>query len=241
MTTWKVELIGRQSDLEDLYNKFQSGVPGVRKADGRYFLISDDFNDCKDDNEVQNRADFLASRMNGAMQITTKTYQPIRTRELIEIDDTGKERSHFIPKLQGIVYARSSTKARLTILGKEDVSQEPSLVPDEQAWIKVADKVRNVDKLLIISEDGLSWPTLYKVWEIIEEDKHGKAFTEYGVDSREIKLFKKTANSFIAIGKDARHARVDRYKQPINPMSLREARSLIRTVATKWLNEKAAK
>jgi hypothetical protein len=51
------------------------------------------------------------------------------------------------------------------------------------------------------------------------------------------KLFKSTANSYGAIGKDARHV-LSKYATPPKPMSLAEAKRLIEVIIIEWIRSK---
>jgi hypothetical protein len=51
-------------------------------------------------------------------------------------------------------------------------------------------------------------------------------------------LFRRTANSFEAVGLDARHG-VEQNQPPSTPMDLSEARSLITTLVHAWLRSKS--
>jgi uncharacterized protein YqiB (DUF1249 family) len=57
------------------------------------------------------------------------------------------------------------------------------------------------------------------------------------VPSSEIRLLKRTANSFGATGRDVRHALCS-YKLPTHPMTLGEARRVVNQVLAGWLASK---
>lgn len=85
------------------------------------------------------------------------------------------------------------------------------------------------------------WKNLYMVLEVIEEDLGGKSALMicYPELSQRLKVFKRTANSFEAVGREARHAK--KLKPQPNPMQIAEARSLIRQLLLYWLNFRLAK
>jgi hypothetical protein len=80
------------------------------------------------------------------------------------------------------------------------------------------------------------WYSLYKVLDILEMAHGGeKAFERLGwASSSELKRFTGTANNSTALGDAARHARAD-WTPPKRPMSLDEAKSLIRSLLFRWL------
>ena len=85
-----------------------------------------------------------------------------------------------------------------------------------------------------------NWKNLYMVLEIIEDDAGGEAgLIETAWISRgKLKTFKHTANSFRAVGREARHATA-KPNPPSVPMSLREAQELIKSVLKEWLRSKS--
>ncbi len=82
-----------------------------------------------------------------------------------------------------------------------------------------------------------SWSNLYKVFEIIESDIGDKYITYGWATKKDAERFTRTANSRLAIGDDARHGH-KKFAPPKNPMSLYEAKSLIRNILINWIRSK---
>jgi hypothetical protein len=84
-----------------------------------------------------------------------------------------------------------------------------------------------------------NWKNLYMVLEVIEDDLGGEeaVLQKRYVSIKKLKSFKRTANSYLAIGRDARHATI-KNSMPRSPMSLTVAQELIHIVLQKWLESK---
>lgn len=86
----------------------------------------------------------------------------------------------------------------------------------------------------MIAYDDESWVGLYKIFEVIAKEADVKSFSS--ISSENLKRFTRTANSYKAIGMEARHA-LD-YGPPKEPMYLTEAKSLIYLLVNEWLDRK---
>lgn len=95
-----------------------------------------------------------------------------------------------------------------------------------------------VENALYFFREG-TWDNLYKVYEIIRDDTGSEqAIIKKSWGSKpELHRFTQTVQSSEALGNDARHAS-KRYKPPAQPMSLSEAKSLIRGILMNWMQTK---
>jgi hypothetical protein len=85
-----------------------------------------------------------------------------------------------------------------------------------------------------------NWRNLYLVLEVMEDTAGGsKALLAQAwlPDKNGIELFKRTANTWRALGPDARHA-TEQFKLPPKPMALPDARILIRRTLQAWLQQR---
>ena len=109
-----------------------------------------------------------------------------------------------------------------------------------ESLLAVADQDAKVkESLRMLGSLEPTWANLHKVFEIIQSDIGGQMYKHGWVTKKEGNRFTQTANSALAIGDAARHP-VDekKYQPPQNPMSLSEARSLIRSLISKWVQSK---
>lgn len=82
----------------------------------------------------------------------------------------------------------------------------------------------------------LSWFNLWKSYEAIRDGNGGKAslVAEGWTTADEVDRFRKTANSYAAVGDAARHARLGEPPPP-NPMTLDDAEDYVRAMLHRWV------
>jgi hypothetical protein len=121
--------------------------------------------------------------------------------------------------------------------GQETVQTAPPF----ESWIHLAKQDELVERALILYANlPHNWRNLFIILEIIEDDFGGeKGLKSKGwVSGNMITLFKRTANSYMAIGREARHGSTKK-QPPVKPMGLQEAQSLVRNILFKWLSSKS--
>jgi hypothetical protein len=81
-----------------------------------------------------------------------------------------------------------------------------------------------------------SWFNLYKVFEIIRDECIGEEslVARNFIPKRDLKRFTQSAQSRELLGDEARHAS-RKYKPPEIPMTIDEARRLIKQLFSKWV------
>jgi len=110
--------------------------------------------------------------------------------------------------------------------------------PSSEAWAEYACHDSEVhDALAILGRDDVRWHDLYHVLEVVESDAGGAAHSFGWATKRELDLFARTANNRVAIGSEARHGH-KRWTPPKEPMTLNNAKALIRHVVRKWIESK---
>ncbi|MGH9459655.1 MAG: hypothetical protein ACRD1X_00410 [Vicinamibacteria bacterium] len=83
-----------------------------------------------------------------------------------------------------------------------------------------------------------NWTNLYNILDVVVSDAGGMIWQAGWATESEVKRLKHTADSESTLGDEARHGR-ERTEPPANPMSLKEADSLIRTIMRAWLTWKS--
>ena len=105
--------------------------------------------------------------------------------------------------------------------------------------VNLAGKNEHLELALYIS-GGLehNWRSLYMVLEAIEDGTGGEKglIKKQWCNSGAIKKFKKTSNSFKALGLDARHGAAEKVDSSPE-LTLEEARELIRQLLSSWTKE----
>jgi hypothetical protein len=110
----------------------------------------------------------------------------------------------------------------------------PSPLP---AKLQLAVTDSNVDDALyFLQRLDPDWHELYKAYEIVRDDANPPERRGWASE-REITRFRRTANHQDAAGRGARHARLAA-EPPSDPMTLDDARALIRRVVSAWVGEK---
>ncbi len=232
---WRVRIIGEIFDLKNLSKSLNSPELCITKIGQDYFLKSTDFNSLEKDKDVQKKADKILSRINGTAWLFLDMRKPLSSSSIVLVNDDGKIISQNV-LLSASVKAQSRVMARLT---KEGEVQETYQADPIQKCIFTAKDSVNVDKVLrLLGDRPKNWANFYSILEVVEDDIGGiKEIAKKGWASRNaIELFKYTANSFMAIGYDARH--IDDKEPPEKQMTPSKAESLIRNVICNWIQSK---
>ncbi|MBI4302647.1 MAG: hypothetical protein HY664_08570 [Chloroflexi bacterium] len=234
MKKWLVRLKGEEFDLEDLATEIRSPSFNVAKENDYYYLTSLGFNSLTTADDVRAKATELIRVINGAASLTFAKFQGVEFDALTLIEPNGRRHNYIY--LAATLTARARVSATLTTVnseGTEDLSQQPT---EMESWVTLAMQERDVADCLHFFRDG-TWFSLYKVYEIVRDDsgRDDRRIIRNGWATKsELSRFRGTAQSQAALGVEARHAS-KRYKPPSEPMSISEARSLIRDLLRNWL------
>jgi len=241
MAEWEIKLMGDQFDLEELPKFFVSKECTVTKGDELYYLTSNKLNPDESSQKIHGIALDLVQRINGILKVIYTNFRPVEIHSMDLIDDKGR-RNINLAVGNAEVRTRASAVALIhTVPGSpSDSSSEPT--PFTVSWLKVAEKDEKVrDVLNIFGSLDEEWRNLYNILEIVLSDVGGKIFQAGWASEKEVGLFKQTANSRDAIGYSARHGDKEKCRPPKNPMSLSDAKSLIRKIVGKWISSKIPK
>jgi hypothetical protein len=233
MPNWSIQLSGDKFDLEDFPKWFPTpDLQVVERPDG-YYLKSELFEAIEDADQVRASAQELLERLVGAAKVYSPSLGPVGLSAVVRQEEDG--RRHAYVYLSGAIKTRSKTSAaQLTVNGKEEISQVPRIA----LWAPIAkddEKVRQALRLWVKGSEN--WAELYKVLEIILSEVGGAIYSNGWVPSKEVKRFKHTADSAEALGDQARHAKKDRLP-PRKPMTIQEAKRLIKGLLERWIDSK---
>jgi len=235
MIEWLVRLKGHQFDLEYLSTAFDSPKWRVTEKEGCHYLQSSDFDVLTDAGEVRLHAQNLLQFMNGAAKIQHGRYQPVEVDAVSQVNEDGTR--HIFIAAVGTIVARSRASAISTTGGSQDSPKRPTCT---ESLLAIADQDAKVKEALrMFGSLEPTWANLHKVFEFIQLDIGGTMFEAGWTTKGEVNRFTQTANSALAIGDDARHPiNEKKFQPPKKPMSLAEAKSLIRTLLPNWIRSK---
>jgi hypothetical protein len=230
---WRVNLIGNKDDLEDLSSIFSSSDPRIIWNGDGYLLESSLFTYCLDDKSIKEETDKLLAAINAIKVLKLQSSKPI-TRGAIFADNINGNRTIFLETTLTAVAI-----ARIDMIAFNPDGTRFNGNPDnhEINWVSLYSTNNRVQRVFeIITHNYSSFIELYKIIEIIEEDNFAPVMRG-GEYYKVIKLFNQTAESYNAVGKDARHSH-ERFKPPADPMTLDQAKDLITKILYLWLKSR---
>lgn len=234
--TWLVGLNGDPADLDLVARSLADADVKVRCEDEQYFLVLSKFGDHENEPSVREEAKQIIERLNGWAWLELEIRKPIRFRNVVQRKTNVKKDVVVTPEPAG---ARAGAVPGAVTITHPDgsVTNKGFSAGSVQAWMELPDRDEVVGRVLRTLDAGsFDWSTLYKVIELIREDCGGERhFASRRWCSRtKYDLFKRTANSPRAIGKDARHG-VEKTVPPKKPMTLAEAQAFVRKVVRAWV------
>jgi len=236
MPKWLIRLKGERFDLEDFPKLLCSPEVKIVEENGSFYLESSEFNSLTLAEEVRERGRALIKLINGVLKFNRNNFLGISEDGITRVEDDGKRHNYVF--FEGTATIRTKVSVQLTAIatdGSEKVTSQPSAL---ESLLEVAQKHNDVADALSFYRDG-TWSSLYKSYEIIRDDvcgKHQIIKNGWSVES-DINRFTQTAQSRAALGDSARHAS-KKYIPPPQPMTLLEARKLIKTILSRWISSK---
>jgi hypothetical protein len=230
--------MGDKSDLAMLAQSLAGSDINISHDGQDYILMSDQFSEGDEAGEVRQKAERLVSILNGAVLLALDATQPISVRALYRRHRDGKRDGFLFPKP---VMIRLRVAAPTITLTHADGTIEESHPADPvKQWAGLALKDERVANVFRILANGiLDWVNLYRIFEIVVADIGAlDAIDRNGWATKaSMRLFKYTANSPGALGLDSRHG-TETTEPPKIPMTISEARALVRTIIHAWLRSK---
>lgn len=229
---WRVALSGHIFDLETLHEQFPSGDPRVVRDGDRFFLESADLDVLAPNHvEVLERAKSLLPPMNGAAQLADPKHQAVAASGQI----VGPDGCGHVVVLVDSIEMRSKMGTVVVQVG----DQEPSPPPPPTGQVALAATAGSSDAqdaLRLFGSGPLDWVNLYRILDYVRNSFGGLDGIEKAglATMADLKQFTHTANSQAATGDEARHGPT-REAPPKKPMTLEEARTMIRSILKGWL------
>lgn len=226
MTKWWAKLQGTEQELELLREHLAESNHRIIR-DGSFFYLK--LADLPDDIEPAILKDQLSRFMailNGAAKLRFGKFTGVNSYGVVRFNKDG-------------------TKTGLGFLTLSESSGVLTLAPLPDGildnWVLAGSNDDLVERALALYGTlDHNWRSLYMVLEVIEDDLGGETavMRTKWVSSAKVKQFKRTANSFRALGQDARHATI-KNQPPSSPMPLSDAQELIEDILRKWLESKS--
>ena len=225
MGHYLIKLKGSDTDL-DLLSRYLSTNTFEVIRDGEGILLKipslgqEDqpatiFDDVKD----------LLESINGAAKVFYPKFMGLGFDKVIAVDDDGDQTAHVLvtaSQRDYRLFAYKETDDRLSIW--LDASLQDEVIARAFSIYGTLDH---------------NWKNLYMVVEVIAEDLGGDAaMIQSGITSRNmLKRFKRTADNYLVVGKEARHATTS-HTPPSKPLDINEGREYVRELLHSWLGIK---
>lgn len=248
MGEWRVYLAGHKYDLQELISLFQTHVIEVsQETDSEKFyfseshLNSDLWAEAKNE-MIRQKAEELISVINAIAVLQDSSFQPVKFDGLSYVSDDGSK----------------STVVFLETIQSRSRFFPPTVVIDGAVSDSLQKRYLEIARLIELANHNTdiakafrlygslepSWRNLYLVLETVEKAVGGQGnllkqtwLTDISGMKEAIELFKHTSNSYAAIGAEARHAK-ESIIPPETPMTIDEARTVIRTLLNEWVKTK---
>jgi hypothetical protein len=236
--TWMLELEGRLSVLQTWDTVFDAPEARVDRhqigdEEPRYFLESSSFDGLRDV-EIQTKAHELLTLMNAVAKIDYRGHQVALGRVPVMVFSDGtRERT----KVVTVDFALPMEFVATVSTG---AVHRPAM-SSEQRWLQIAQRDGGVADALSHFVESDDWFAIYKTGEVIEDAVGGGKRGRKAVDGKgwlpkgSFANLMRTANHFRHSDRGRLSAR---YPLPPNPPSIDEARSSMRTVLRRWIEQR---
>lgn len=239
---WLVTLKGHTQDLENiatLFSPASSPKYHVIKDGDNYYLYHHDFDRIANASAIRSQAGNLVDTMNGLAKVRSRNFQIIQIDHVVEIQQHGKSK-HYLTLCGEL---RFESNLGRTHFRKDGTSEETHTIQFNLSEVHNSLEIMQNNTLVaqalkLYGSLEPSWRNLYLVLEVLEDGVGGeRALTAKNwCQKRKLKLFKQTANSFSALGEEARHGSTSQSAPP-KPMTLAEAQEFIRQLLDDWMQD----
>jgi hypothetical protein len=227
----KARLQGHEFDLLTLAELFREGDPAVASDDEGYclsFTASDRLVD--DGSRLSDAASVLLHRVNGVARTLSSDFRPVGLTGRFS-DETGRQHQVVLADTAEV---RARANPVTVAVGGQQPPPPPAPGPGYVQLTQTHPDVAEVLDILGRADPAPDWSDLYKIHEIPLDNVPG--FYQRGwVTKDQVSAFTASANRKEVSGDLARHARF-KGDPPKRTMTLVEARQLIGSVVTTWLD-----
>lgn len=233
---WSIRLLGDFLDLSEFAHSLTPPYNVTKRDDGFYYLHIDydDIDHIEDSNIVLKHYEIAIINLNAiATLFINNIHSTFDYDNLVRIGNDNRINHAYIYGSE-VIKMQDRVFISITVDGVEQEQQKSTKYSD---WVKLGSKNENVKKVfqLINNKDNEPWVNLNRILEIIKSDIGGKNLYEMGwVTKTTLKSFTHTADNPGASGLLARHG-ASNNPAPSIPMSVGDAKSLVKNVVFKWL------
>lgn len=234
ISAWIVSLSGHQFDLEDLPILLHGSAVHVAKREDGYYLVLPRAVAGSAPELIRTLAAEHLALINGAASLLSESFRPIEMGDACYgVDEHGEVASTVV----SVGCGEARAKGGRVLISINGIGQPDARCGAATALLRAAgSSTAAADALVIAGRPAPSWSELYLVYELIESNTGRRMFENGWIQKSDAALFTRTANSYTALGRIGRHGK-DRGDPPPKPMALREATTLMRTVAAAWLRD----
>ncbi len=191
MAEWLVELQGHPAELGELADQFRSPRLNVRKEDEHYYLRSpEEFDRLSDAGDVRARAEELLFLLSGIANLYAGAGETITPGTVIwERDDGTRDQFEQVDPL--------TLRVRVGVVIEGTKAINPTVC---ESWLTLARQDSAVLDALRFFQEGISWWSLRKAYEVIENEfsrQESKVATELSLPVGEIQRFKKWTHYYV--------------------------------------------
>ena len=228
---WKIVLSGDDADLKSLSESFANSDPAILERDGEYLFRWSVLDRLSVAARVQADAEEQIARLSGSASITLGATKPIKVAGMTLVNDDGSRNNSV--SAEGVNWSFRTPVPTVQSRRADGIEEINRPADPAKAWLAAAESSDDVARVLRLSAGREhDWVELYRILEIVEAavGRNGTTIADAGwATKRQLARFSHTANSPEAAGDTARHGR-ERTQPPRRPMSLNDARELIRQV-----------
>lgn len=222
MAHWLIELEGTEEDLQLLARFLSTDKLQMVQEDDAIMLKVPSLGQEDQPATIFDDVKDLLESINGAAKVFYPKFMGISFNKIIAVDDGGKQTTHVLltaPQSDYQFFAFKQNDDRLS------------------RWIDASLQDEMIARAFsIYGSLEHNWKNLYMVVEVIEEDLGGEgSLIKSGITSRnKLKRFKSTADNYLVVGKEARHAST-KWDSPSKPMNINEGREYVGNLLRSWL------
>jgi hypothetical protein len=230
------QLSGEGFDIEELARLFATGSVTVKKIEEHYYLQIPGWESSLEDSEALEAGKVALSRLNGIALLEIGNFRPPKIYGITK-------RDNLVTTISVAVHGAVRTKGHFNVrLLKDGVEVSKSQSPTfGETLLTMTDTNEFLERAVFLyGTVEHNWRGLYMVLDAIAESYGGpKKLLKQDFAAKfesDIENFKHHANSYRALGVEARHG-LAKEEPPKKKMTLAEAQALIQDILKAWVEK----
>lgn len=225
MSNWEITLAGDERELQFAESLLADSHLAISTRQGEHVLVLPNIPPTAEKEAAYAAAQNCIENINGALRLLRIGFRGVSISTVLKTDESG---------------------GRVGYIRLQDVHVAPQgfeLQPSDRILvdlIRLAEDDSEVARAFyLFGSLKPNWKNLYMVYDVIEQDFAGESglMAAKLTDNEQLKLFKRTANSYATLGRDARHAK-NRETPPDSPMSLENAQQFVTALLKVWIEHR---